>query len=132
MASLIRDEQARSGGAFIETPDLEAYLAKLDAQAEIVADESGERCRGFVAFYCNDGVTKRAFITLVLVDPRDRGLGIGQSLVGKVLDLARHRGFHSCRLEVAGDNTAAQRMYESLGFRRVDIAAAKDVMEIQF
>lgn len=132
ITTLIREEQARSGGAFIVTPDFEAYLAKLDAHAEIVADTSGERCRGFVAFYCNDDTTKQAFITLVLVDPRDRGLGIGQSLVGNVLDLARSRGFHSCRLEVAADNVAAKKMYGALGFHRVDSAAAKDVMEIQF
>jgi ribosomal protein S18 acetylase RimI-like enzyme len=128
--ALIRDEQARSGGAFIQTRDLDAYLAKLDAHAEIVSDVCEERCRGFVAFYCNDDSTKQAFITLVLTDRRDRGRGIARSLIGNVLDVARRRGFTSCRLEVGRDNTAAQAMYRSLGFGVVEDRGDKALMEI--
>ena len=130
--SLILDEQARQGNRFVEDVDLETYLVKLGDHAEILSDSAGERCRGIVAFYCNDQTTKQAFITLVLVDPRDRGLGIGQTLVAGVLDIARRRGFTSCRLEVAKRNDTAHAMYLALGFRVIEDRAHKDLLEITF
>ena len=132
IARLIREEQARQAGRFVAGVDLEAYLAKLAKQAEIVSDDVGGRCRGFVAFYCNDAATRQAYITLVLVEPGHRGQGIGRTLVARVLDLARSRGFTSCRLEVEGTNTAARAMYEDLGFRIVESRGPKDLLAIAF
>jgi ribosomal protein S18 acetylase RimI-like enzyme len=118
--SLILEEQACQKGRFIQNIDMEMYLDKLDANAEIVSDSIGGRCRGFVAFYCNDVYTKKAFITLILVDPRDRGLGLGKALVEFVLSVAKHRGFISCRLEVSRKNQVAYNMYLSQGFHLVE------------
>ena len=132
IAVLIREEQARQENRFVEGVDIEAYLAKLADRAEILSDADGTRCRGFVAFYANDRATKQAYITLVLVDPRDRGLGIGRALVGCVLDMVKGRGFTSCRLEVARDNTAAHAMYRGLGFHVVAARAHKDLLEVIF
>jgi len=52
--SLILEEQARQNGLFIQHVDMDTYLAKLGEKAEIVSDSTGGRCRGFVAFYCNN------------------------------------------------------------------------------
>jgi len=82
--------------------------------------EVGGRCRGFVAFYCNDMNTRKAFISLVMVDPRDRGLGIGQALVDFVFSVARSRGFHSCQLEVLKVNHPAYKLFRSKGFQPVE------------
>lgn len=128
--SLILDEQAREGSRFVEGVDIRDYLAKLGERAEVVSDWSGGRCRGLVAFYCNDQLTRQAYVTLVLVDPRDRGLGIGASLMACVLDMAKRRGFTTCRLEVATSNEPAQAMYRSLGFRVVGSHSNKDTMEL--
>jgi ribosomal protein S18 acetylase RimI-like enzyme len=128
--SLILEEQARQSGRFLEGVDLQAYLAKLGDQSEIVSASAQDRCRGFVAFYCNDESSRRAYITLVLVDPRDRSTGLGRSLVREVLDIAKRRGYRSCRLEVAKQNEAAYAMYTAMGFRVVEDRAAKDLLEI--
>jgi ribosomal protein S18 acetylase RimI-like enzyme len=128
--SLILEEHVRQGGRFLEGVDLQAYIAKLGDQGEIVSDSVQDRCRGFVAFYCNDESSRQAYITLVLVDPRDRSTGLGQSLVRQVLDLAKRRGYRSCRLEVAKQNEAAYAMYTSIGFRVVEDRGAKDLLEI--
>jgi ribosomal protein S18 acetylase RimI-like enzyme len=130
ITALIREEQARQDSSFIEDVDLDGYLAKLDAHAEIVSDSVAGRCRGFVAFYCNDLNTKQAFITLVLVDPRDRGQGLGRTLVTRALDVARNRGFISCRLEVSKRNQVAHSMYLSQGFRVVEERSHKYLLEI--
>jgi ribosomal protein S18 acetylase RimI-like enzyme len=128
--SLILDEQARQASRFVEGVEIHGYLDKLAAKAEILSDCAGGRCRGVVAYYCNDVATKQAYISLVLVDPRDRGSGIGSALVLCVLDLARRRGFTSCRLEVARRNAAAYAMYRSLGFRLAEARGDKELLEV--
>lgn len=128
--AMILDEQVRQANRFVAGVDLQEYLIKLGERAEIVSDSVDGRCRGFVAFYCNDETTKQAYITLVLVDPRDRGLGIGRALVACVLDLAKRRGFTSCRIEVGQSNDAARSLYADMGFRVVEARAATHLLEI--
>ena len=130
--ALISDELARTPDLFPDGVDLEVYLEKLGEKAEILSDWAGGRCRGVVAFYCNDESTRQAFITLVLVDPRDRGIGIGRALVTCVLALAKRRGFLSCRLEVAQQNTAARELYRSLGFHIVEVRSRTSLLEVGF
>lgn len=130
IVTLIHEEQARQDGRFIRHPDLPAYLAKLGEHAEIVSDTAAGRCRGFVAFYGNNLETRQAFITLVVVDPRDRGTGLGKALVACVLAIARQRGFASCRLEVAKDNQAAYDLYSKQGFHVVHDGTDNYLLEI--
>ena len=128
--SLILEEQARQSNRFVEGVDLDEYLVQLGERAEILSDSVEGRCRGLVAFYCNDLATKQAFVTLVLVNPLDRGLGLGAALLSCVLSMARSRGFTTCRLEVARENEAAQALYRSLGFRPVGERSGKDLLEV--
>lgn len=128
--SLIRAEQARQAGRFVEAVDLEAYIAKIGERAEVLSDSVGGRCRGFVAYYCNDQSTRQAYITLVLVDPQDRATGLGRVLVTGVLEICRQRGFVSCRLEVRKDNVAALGMYRALGFAPVEARETTELLEL--
>lgn len=128
--SLIRDEQSRQSGRFIEGVELEAYLGRLDEHAEVEDDVADGRCRGFVAFYCNDTVSKRAFITLVMVAPEDRSTGLGRTLVTRVLGVCRGRGFATCQLKVRDDNAAALAMYQSLGFATIERRGDRHLMEL--
>ena len=130
--ALILDEQARQQHRFIEGVDVERYLAKLGEEAEFVADYAGDRCRGFAAFYANqlDSVPKQAYITLLAVDPSDRGDGLGRRLVEQVFDIARERGFTTCRLEVADHNAGALAFYEAIGFHTVEARAGRRLLEI--
>lgn len=130
MRRLIRQEQARQDNHFIEGIDVESYLAKLEEHAEILTDCIADRCRGLIAFYCNDVATKRAFISLIVVAPGDRRLGVGRTLVTRVLALAKARGFTSCRLEVARHNNVAEAMYRSLGFQEIESDARRSVLEV--
>jgi ribosomal protein S18 acetylase RimI-like enzyme len=128
--ALVREEQARQQNGLVEGVDLDQYLEKLGTHAEILSDCADGRCRGFVAFYCNDMTTKQAFITLIVVDPRDRQQGVGRTLVNAVLELARGRGFTSCRLEVGRLNDVAESMYESLGFRLIESRGSRKLLEV--
>lgn len=128
--TLIREEHARQPDRFLDGIDLDAYLRRLDERAEIHADHEGARCRGLVAFYCNNTATRQAYITLVLVAPQDRASGLGRALVSAVLDTCRSRGFATCGLEVRGDNLPALALYESLGFTLVEQRAGKQLLEM--
>jgi ribosomal protein S18 acetylase RimI-like enzyme len=129
--ALIEDEQRRQHGRLIEGTELNHYLEKLGERAEILSDSVAGQCRGFVAFYGNDESTKQAYITMVLVAPEYRGLGIGTALVSCVLELARRRGFTTCRLEVAESNADAFAIYSALGFRHVEQRGGRQLLEVR-
>ena len=128
--TLICEEQARQSGRFVEGVGLDAYLEKLGTHAEVLSASHAERCRGFVAFYCNDLTSRQAYITLVLVAPEDRATGLGRVLMTAVLDICRRRGFTTCRIEARTDNVAALAMYQSLGFAPVVEHDGKRMLEL--
>ena len=128
--SLILDEQRRQDGHFIDVPDLSEYLIKLASRAELVSLCSCERCRGFAAFYCNNFEDGVAYLTLLAVDPRDRGLGLGRALTALVLKVAKNLGFSKCRLEVRKENRNAYGMYVSLGFTIAEDRGEKYLLEV--
>ncbi|WP_181243479.1 mycothiol synthase [Glaciihabitans tibetensis] len=53
---------------------------------------------------------------VVGIDPDSQGAGLGRRLTVAGLARLRHRGIRSAHLYVEGDNTAAVRLYRSLGF----------------
>ena len=128
--ALIVAEQARQHDRFIEGVDLGAYLDKLASRAEILTVSGEGRCRGVVAYYGNDASTKRGFITLVLVNPLDRGVGLGRSLVACSLSHMKALGLMACRLEVADHSSAARALYDALGFRVIETRPGRVMMEV--
>jgi len=51
--------------------------------------------------------------------PELRGLGAGNALIFLCLEAARSLGFQQCYLETLSGMTAAQKLYERNGFRRI-------------
>lgn len=125
---LIIDEQSRHDNFASENVD--DYITKLVNNAEFVTAFHGETCQGFVAYYCNDLASRVAYITLVLVVPDYRGVGLGQSLVSFVLIHAKKKGFVQCRLEVSSNNEAALALYKKLGFRIIENRVNKILLEV--
>lgn len=54
--------------------------------------------------------------------PQVRRLGLARRLVLRAMDYARLQGFRRCYLETTGSLTRAIKLYESLGFERIDNA----------
>lgn len=52
--------------------------------------------------------------------PEARGIGAGSALLRLLLSLAKERGFSRVYLETLTGMDAAQRLYEHLGFRRIE------------
>jgi ribosomal protein S18 acetylase RimI-like enzyme len=59
-----------------------------------------------------------ATIRMLGVSTAARGRGIGEALVRRCIEEARHHGCHRVRLETRTSMKSAQRLYERLGFRR--------------
>lgn len=64
----------------------------------------------------DDTDPSRAFLLSMWVAPRFRDRGIGQQLVGSVIDWARSEGFGALVLDVADDNRPAVALYAKMGF----------------
>ncbi len=56
-------------------------------------------------------------ITNIAVHPDYRREGIGTRLLGLIVDICREKGMESVTLEVRESNIAAQRLYETKGFK---------------
>lgn len=55
----------------------------------------------------------------VVVDPEQRGKGLGRALMINLLYHAKMQGIHKSYLQVVMDNTPARSLYESLGYKEV-------------
>lgn len=63
------------------------------------------------------------FLSAVAVEEAERRRGVGQALVGWVIDRARSGGFDRVSLHVWADNAPARRLYDRLGFAEIGRAA---------
>ncbi|MBB3229593.1 GNAT family N-acetyltransferase [Halomonas stenophila] len=114
---LVREEQARQAGALIRGVDLDAYLDRVVARGEFVLLTLDEHLGGFCAFYAFDPALDSAFITLFVVAPEGRGLGLAEAMLACVATQARQRGYRYLTLWVGEDNVPALRFYRRQGFR---------------
>ena len=68
----------------------------------------------------------------VYVRPAGRGTGLGRALVERMLGEARALGYHRMCLDVLPEFTAAQALYESLGFVDADPVSFNPVPGTRF
>ena len=90
---------------------------------------------GTVIGYTYAGVEGRDWMSLrgpagvlydIVVDPTQRGRGVGRALLEATVAALRSRGSPQVVLSTADRNAAAQRLFESAGFRRTMIEMTRD------
>ncbi len=110
-------EYVRTPGVAVCAVGFEEELATLERYYKaVVLAFQGERavgCGALRTLEAGVGEMKRVYVR-----PEARGLGVGRALVVAVLEQAR--GMRVVRLDTMPSMGAAIRMYESLGFRRIE------------
>lgn len=112
--------------------DIDAYAAKLAAQATLVEAWDGDALAGLVAIYCNNHDTGIAYVSNVSVAPSHTRRGIAGRLLREALALAQAAGMRSAQLSVHGANAAAQALYRQHGFMPTGVAGPDLRMELAF
>jgi ribosomal-protein-alanine N-acetyltransferase len=107
---------ALHAAAFAHPWTAKALSQLLDTGAEALLAQKGDLPCGFILVRHAAG---EAEILTLAVTPDHRGLGIGAALVEAARKQLEATQVQDLWLEVAEDNTAARRLYESAGFEPV-------------
>ena len=96
-----------------------AELAARPRRAYVVARASSDPAAPVMGYAGLDLAGDTGDVMTVAVDPAYQGRGVGDALVGELVQRARDRGATALLLEVRADNTPALRLYERHGFERI-------------
>jgi ribosomal protein S18 acetylase RimI-like enzyme len=116
---LLFREYAQTPGVGVCMAGFEQEIADLPARYEILLlgeDESGAVGTGALRRLApGTGELKRLYVR-----PRARGTGAGRLLTRALIEAARGRRWERLRLDTLPSMQAAQALYESEGFRRIE------------
>jgi len=87
------------------------FIAELDGQAVGIVNAYVDKMRE----------EKKGFMRTLGVVPENRGKGIGRALAEKALQSLRERGMHTAEAGARMERAEAQRLWESMGFKRVRV-----------
>lgn len=95
-----------------------AYRMAEDGTLLLVAEENNEIVGFLFGFLCPSPVQKRptALLDALFVCEEHRSKGIGKALALRFREWGKEQGVYAIELKVMSQNTAALRLYESLGF----------------
>ncbi len=96
-----------------DVPALGELLSMAGASGHVVETAAAGQVEGFILDLILAG---DAEILTLAVAPASRRQGIARLLLADLVERARDAGARSIGLEVAADNPAARRLYESCGF----------------
>lgn len=104
----------------LDKKDIVELSRKIAEHAAVITAVINNEKAGLISYYRNDLKSKTAFINLVVVNPKKRGMGVATAMLKKVVEDCADNGFRQIRLEVDSDNKKAIHLYEKAGFKKED------------
>jgi RimJ/RimL family protein N-acetyltransferase len=98
----------------------EKFLQKMaeGGQDFAIVRREGDKLLGNISLMDINHLSRRATLGLFIGEAENRGQGYGGEAIRLILDYGfRHLNLHNIDLSVHGDNAAAIRCYEKVGFR---------------
>lgn len=114
------------GGYILDRPHAEAAFTSLLADARlgrVWLIEQGFAAVGYVVstfVFAMEYGGVSAVVDDFYVRPASRGAGLGTAALAEVRRACDELGMRAMRVEVGGDNAAAQAVYRRVGFEKVD------------
>jgi len=68
-------ELIQSESEYFNISDVDSYVNKIINNANFAIEDD----KGFIAYYANDFTSKKAYITMVIIDKKYRGKQIGKN-----------------------------------------------------
>lgn len=101
----------------VERPFFPELFEKIDKYAVFLAviGEEGT-IAGYSAFYANDEIAHKAFLSLFCIKRDMQRMHLGERLIKASLETARLRGMYEMELEVLRVDNHAIKFYEQYGF----------------
>ena len=104
-----------------EKQDLSAYARKLYEHATLCTACKGDRIVSMVAGYTENLTGDWAYIAIVATLPEGRGQGTARRLVQEFIQICAQKQIRAVHLYAVPENTAAVRLYQTLGFRTLQL-----------
>lgn len=92
------------------------YSEKLAKHAIHLSVKDENHLIGMCCCYMNDPKKKKAFISVICIDPEYIGIGLGKKLMHELHKNAKINGYVYIELEVHIENIVAIDMYKTLGY----------------
>lgn len=104
----------------INNPETIQTLAlKFAEYGTFISARKEDKIAGFVAFYANDEIKCRGFLSMIIISHQFQGYGIGSGLLRRCIEQCKKSGMTTLRLEVNEKNERAILFYKKNGFKEI-------------
>ncbi|WP_242117935.1 GNAT family N-acetyltransferase [Aestuariivivens sediminicola] len=112
---LLREIDKVSEDAFVKI-NFESYVSKLMEHAKIFSDYRSNQLIAFIAYYSNDPLNERGYLSMLAIHPEYQNRGYGKKLLNLAIEDLRSENFKYFDLQVVMNNKRALKIYQSFGF----------------
>ncbi len=99
---------------------LEMLADKYSNYANTIVIKYDDQIIGLCAYYSNDRVQRKAFISMLVIEGCKQHKGYGEMLLSEVIRRCINQNMKQLMLEVSNNNIRAIQIYEKIGFRLLE------------
>lgn len=98
---------------------IKLLASKFAEYGTFISARKKDKVAGFIAFYVNDKIKCRGFLSMIIISHQFQGYGIGSGLLKRCIEQCKKSGMSALRLEVNEKNERAILFYKKNGFKEI-------------